>query len=186
MNSLTNKQRGFTIIEVVLVLAIAGLIFLMVFIALPALQRNQRDTDRRATVGKVAAAITTFQSNKRGRLPCTAAGFPLASPACTGAIATADAVAFGRYIDANPAVTGWTAPPSPTQNINGQYTLIGRNNVAALPALSPTIENNIYYVPRADCGTDGTTPTAATSTRKAIVVTALENGNYSSWYCQAV
>ena len=38
------KQQGFTIIEVVLVLAIAGLIFLMVFIALPTLQRNQRDT----------------------------------------------------------------------------------------------------------------------------------------------
>ncbi|OYX35483.1 hypothetical protein B7Z00_05080, partial [Candidatus Saccharibacteria bacterium 32-50-10] len=31
------KQKGFTIIEVVLVLAIAALIFLMVFIALPAL-----------------------------------------------------------------------------------------------------------------------------------------------------
>lgn len=30
------KDRGFTIIEVVLVLAIAALIFLMVFIALPA------------------------------------------------------------------------------------------------------------------------------------------------------
>ncbi|MCL2869540.1 prepilin-type N-terminal cleavage/methylation domain-containing protein, partial [Candidatus Saccharibacteria bacterium] len=34
-------RQGFTIIEVVLVLAIAGLIFLMVFIALPALQRSQ-------------------------------------------------------------------------------------------------------------------------------------------------
>ena len=34
----TNQtKKGFTIIEVVLVLAIAGLIFLMVFIALPAL-----------------------------------------------------------------------------------------------------------------------------------------------------
>ncbi|MBQ3261101.1 type II secretion system protein, partial [Candidatus Saccharibacteria bacterium] len=30
-----NFKKGFTIIEVVLVLAIAGLIFLMVFIALP-------------------------------------------------------------------------------------------------------------------------------------------------------
>ena len=34
-----NSKKGFTIIEVVLVLAIAGLIFLMVFVALPALQR---------------------------------------------------------------------------------------------------------------------------------------------------
>ena len=33
------RKNGFTIIEVVLVLAIGGLIFLMVFIALPALQQ---------------------------------------------------------------------------------------------------------------------------------------------------
>lgn len=63
------KQKGFTIIEVVLVLAIAALIFLMVFIALPALQRNQRDQDRKTVAGKVAAGITTFQSNKRGAQP---------------------------------------------------------------------------------------------------------------------
>ena len=40
-------KSGFTVIEVALVLAIAGMIFLMVFIALPALQRSQRDTSRR-------------------------------------------------------------------------------------------------------------------------------------------
>lgn len=50
-----NKQ-GFTIIEVVLVLAIAGLIFLMVFIALPALQRNQRDTLRKRQVSTLLDA----------------------------------------------------------------------------------------------------------------------------------
>lgn len=32
-----STKKGFTIIEVVLVLAVAGLIFLMVFLALPAL-----------------------------------------------------------------------------------------------------------------------------------------------------
>ena len=42
-----NNKYGFTIIEVVLVLAVAGLIFLMVFIALPTLQRSQRDTQRK-------------------------------------------------------------------------------------------------------------------------------------------
>jgi len=63
------KQKGFTIIEVVLVLAIAGLIFLVVFLALPALQRNQRDTQRRSDVGRALAAIQTYQSNKNGKLP---------------------------------------------------------------------------------------------------------------------
>ena len=39
------KQRGgFTIIEVVLVLAIAGLIMIMVFVALPSMQKAQRNT----------------------------------------------------------------------------------------------------------------------------------------------
>jgi prepilin-type N-terminal cleavage/methylation domain-containing protein len=59
------KQKGFTIIEVVLVLAIAALIFLMVFIALPALQRSQRDTARKSDVGIVAGAVNSFQGNNR-------------------------------------------------------------------------------------------------------------------------
>lgn len=65
----TNKQKGFTIIEVVLVLAIAALIFLMVFIALPALQRSQRDTQRKNDVARVQTAIQNYQSNNRNALP---------------------------------------------------------------------------------------------------------------------
>lgn len=61
-----SRHQGFTIIEVVLVLAIAGLIFLMVFIALPALQRSQRDQARRTDVGLVAAAVKNWRSNNRG------------------------------------------------------------------------------------------------------------------------
>jgi prepilin-type N-terminal cleavage/methylation domain-containing protein len=66
-----NNNKGFTIIEVVLVLAIAGLIFLMVFIALPALQAGQRDTARKSDVSNVSSAVTTFSSANRGRLPST-------------------------------------------------------------------------------------------------------------------
>jgi prepilin-type N-terminal cleavage/methylation domain-containing protein len=67
------KKEGFTIIEVVLVLAIAGLIFLMVFIALPALQRNQRDTARKSDVSNIASAVTSYSSNNRGAFPDTTA-----------------------------------------------------------------------------------------------------------------
>ena len=59
------KQKGFTIIEVVLVLAIAALIFLMVFIALPALQRSQRDTARKNDVSIVSSAVSSWQGNNR-------------------------------------------------------------------------------------------------------------------------
>lgn len=64
-----DNQKGFTIIEVVLVLAIAGLIFLMVFIALPALQRSQRDTQRRNDLSRVQSAIQSYQTSNRGSLP---------------------------------------------------------------------------------------------------------------------
>ena len=67
----TNPQTNpaFTIIEVVLVLAIAGLIFLMVFIALPALQRNQRDTQRKNDMSRLKTTIDSYKSNNRGNLP---------------------------------------------------------------------------------------------------------------------
>ena len=70
-----NKQNGFTIIEVVLVLAIAALIFLMVFIALPALQRSQRDTQRKADIARVQTAIQNYQSNNRNAVPTPNATF---------------------------------------------------------------------------------------------------------------
>ena len=66
------KQKGFTIIEVVLVLAIAALIFLMVFIALPALQRNQRDTQRRSDVGRFASQVQQYSTNNNGAIPSQA------------------------------------------------------------------------------------------------------------------
>ena len=75
MAKICPKKRGFTIIEVVLVLAIAGLIFLMVFIALPALQRSQRNTQRKQDVDRVYAGIIEYQKNNRNRPPCKTYGY---------------------------------------------------------------------------------------------------------------
>jgi prepilin-type N-terminal cleavage/methylation domain-containing protein len=72
-------KDGFTIIEVVLVLAIAGLIFLMVFIALPALQRSQRDTQRRDDIARANTALTQFMTNNRNRVPQFEDGSPSAT-----------------------------------------------------------------------------------------------------------
>lgn len=63
------KNKGFTIIEVALVLGIAGLIFLMVFIALPAVQRNASDAQRRDDIATLLGAIKKYQTNNRGTLP---------------------------------------------------------------------------------------------------------------------
>ncbi len=70
MKKMSNsKRRGFTIIEVSLVLAIAGLIFLMIFVALPALQRNQRDAQRKDDLMTYLEQLKKYQTNNRGNLP---------------------------------------------------------------------------------------------------------------------
>ena len=60
--------EGFTIIEVVLVLAITGLIFLAVFLALPVLQRSIRDRSRKDSVARTVAMIKTYCSNSGHQL----------------------------------------------------------------------------------------------------------------------
>ena len=67
-NNIKSKS-GFTIIEVVLVLAIAGLIFLMVFIAFPGLRRSQRDTQRRSDLANLSTRIIDYQTNNRNQIP---------------------------------------------------------------------------------------------------------------------
>ena len=70
----SSQQPAFTIIEVVLVLAIAGLIFLMVFIALPALQRNQRDAQRKNDMFLFVDAFTRCKSLNKGRCYASSGG----------------------------------------------------------------------------------------------------------------
>jgi prepilin-type N-terminal cleavage/methylation domain-containing protein len=68
------RKSGFTIIEVSLVLAIGGLILMMVFIALPSLQRSQRDAQRREDIISLIENIKKYQQNNRGALPSGESG----------------------------------------------------------------------------------------------------------------
>lgn len=79
------SAQGFTIIEVVLVLAIAGLIFLMVFVAFPALQRSQQDTQRQSDVSRLSTQITNFKTNNTNGIPGASKANDNAKTTVTGA-----------------------------------------------------------------------------------------------------
>lgn len=66
---LHKTQKGFTIIEVLIVLAIAGLIMAIVFFAVPQLQRNSRDNQRQSVANRVSAELTTYSGNNQGTYP---------------------------------------------------------------------------------------------------------------------
>lgn len=111
---LRKKTEGFTIIEVLIVLAIAGLIMLIVFLAVPTLQRNSRNNARNNDASRIASAITECLSNRNGQVSsCNEATkinvgtlsrldaptFPTTAPPSGDYSQTAPAVFFGYQCD---------------------------------------------------------------------------------------
>lgn len=65
-----HNKKGFTIIEVILVLGIAALIILTVFLVVPSLWASQRDAERKTKMTDYIAALKEYQTNNsRGALP---------------------------------------------------------------------------------------------------------------------
>ncbi|HTB49315.1 MAG TPA: type II secretion system protein [Verrucomicrobiae bacterium] len=77
--SSTHNRRitnaGFTIVETLFVLAIAGLILLIVFLALPALERSSRNNQRRQDVSTILEAVSHWELNNSGNIPTAADNF---------------------------------------------------------------------------------------------------------------
>lgn len=103
-----SDQKGFTIIEVMIVLAIAGLIMLVVFLAVPALQRNSRNTTIKNDASALAAGISEYASNNDGTSPTkiTQSGASL----LIGATSTSQATAKVNGSTALGNTTPQTAP----------------------------------------------------------------------------
>lgn len=138
LQKLRSNNKGFTIIEVMIVLAIAGMIILVVLLAIPALQRNARNTAIKNDASAITGGISEFASNNDGAIP-TAAGSSYASgvvtlnngvpvTAATAKVQGSTAVTFGQatvaaytptagniYVDFGakcpPVVSGLTVTP---------------------------------------------------------------------------
>lgn len=160
--NILKKEKGFTIIEVVLVLAIAGLIFMMVFLALPALQRSQRDTQRKQDLSRAMMAINNYTSSNRGSLPTLDSNF----------VKSYLSVGGDTFIDPSGANTVAT-PDAKTYT----FTVSSSKTTPVLPASfdSKDTQNVIYYTTSAVCGAGGG-DTVADGTRKIALRMYLEGG----------
>jgi prepilin-type N-terminal cleavage/methylation domain-containing protein len=69
LKKLRSKSAGFTLVEVVIVLAIAGLIMVIVFLAVNGAQRGRRDTQRKTDASRYLAAAEQFAANNNGVYP---------------------------------------------------------------------------------------------------------------------
>ncbi len=69
MSNLLKKEKGFTLIEIVLVLAIAGLLLVIVFLAVSGAQKSRRDSQRKNDLGRIVSQIESSASNSNGLYP---------------------------------------------------------------------------------------------------------------------
>lgn len=63
------SKNGFTVLEVMFVLAIAGIILMLVLQAIPMLMRNSRNNRRKQDVSVVLEAISHWELNNSGDMP---------------------------------------------------------------------------------------------------------------------
>lgn len=181
-------KKGFTIIEVVLVLAIAGLIFLMVFIALPALQRSQRNTQRRDDYSMLVTAINSYMSSNNGKIGNLLGGEaskqlqPERWVNSTGLDPSGNP--YDVIVYANKAFTfgsdGDNPNPMPSDKLSAKITVDGEEYDPNTPA------SQVFIVIKANCnGRDQNgdpKPANDTANRSFAVYGYLEGGGY---FCQA-
>ncbi|MBQ6510950.1 hypothetical protein IJI94_03255 [Candidatus Saccharibacteria bacterium] len=119
-----------------LVLAIAGLIFLMVFIALPALQRSQRDTQRRDDMSRFMSQIAQFSANNNGKIP-----------------ENADVGSSSKTFEKNYMKQTGNVSTSEWVDPSGQEYIIKYEKITSDKTISGSFDGKtVYYETQAKCG----------------------------------
>lgn len=118
-------QKGFTIIEVLIVLAIAGLILLIVFLAVPALQRNSRNTQRKNDAAALLGGLSEYANNNSGQLPGAVTVVGGIAYFCTSGTCTANDTPAKLGFYNTGTVTMQTTVPTGTLSTDTVYVLKG-------------------------------------------------------------
>ena len=160
------QKKGFTIIEVVLVLAIAGLIFLMVFIALPALQSGQRNTERKDNLSRFVASATEYASNNSGK-----------SPFENTRTTEIDAYIKKYIISTGTEQSQFTDPSGNVYKFVNKGFPASPTNTGIVPDTDTAGDGNVYYVNKAACDQDENRVRAGAGKRQFALLMMLEGGS---------
>lgn len=142
LQNLKKRDKGFTIIEVLIVLAIAGLILLIVFLAVPALQRNAHNTSRKNDVANLLGAMNEYVNNNDGTLPAdqSSLGSGTTATVGTGSTNTANAK-LGLYDAADASIV--SSVPGTFPDVN--HVVIIKGAVCSGTSATTTGASNRNY-----------------------------------------
>lgn len=133
MIHLQTREKGFTLIEIVLVLALAALIIAMVFLALSGAQKSRRDTQRKQALSQIVSQLEQYASNNSGIYPASVAAANTAMASYLYGTSFIDPLTGTIYgtsssvtTSANPVTFSATAaPPSGIAASTVSYSLSG-------------------------------------------------------------
>lgn len=111
--NIKKRNAGFTIIEVLIVLAIAALILLIVFLAVPALQRNSRNTSIKNDVQNVLGGLSEFTGANNGSMPTAIAATTGVVNYTGGSGTNATSIQIQGSTTVTSQTTAYTGTPNP-------------------------------------------------------------------------
>lgn len=150
LKKLQNKEQGFTIIEVMIVLVIAAVILLIVFLAVPALQRNSRNTQKKNVAAGILSAAGEWSNNGNGAIPVST-----------------DAPAILALVNTNSII--------PTGNLFVQTVATTTTAGSAVTVTAANVAlNKATLLTNATCNTTGNGVVAGTSARQVALAYQVE------------
>jgi prepilin-type N-terminal cleavage/methylation domain-containing protein len=161
LTKIKTRKDGFTIVEIMIVMAIIGLMLLAMLLVVPALRRNQRNKQRRDDVGSLITGMGEYATNNSGALPTNATQFGQV----IGTLANnyTDGLARLGYYD-------------PQTEVDYLYS----TSAAATPTLDAS---RVYVRNYAKCNGSTMTTTGATR-RNVVVLFSVETSGATAPQCQ--
>lgn len=169
-------SKGFTIVEVLIVLAIGGLILTIVFYAVPTLERAGRNNQRRQDVNLILEAVSHYEFKDSANFPpdCGSAGNQCTSN--TGGTNPNDN--FLQF--ASKQLSYYTPDILPTG-------VVLTNRSSASPDLGPNTnldQVQVYNYAICDASSPGSAKTAGADYSNIVALFALETASSTAPQCQ--
>lgn len=112
------EQKGFTLIEIIIVLAIAALIILVVLQAVAGAQKSQRDNTRKQEGSRIVSYLTQWASNNGGK-------YPAATDTINTDLSSYDTNLLNKWTVTNANTTAPTSCPTINPDTYQAYYLVG-------------------------------------------------------------
>ncbi|HEY4963383.1 MAG TPA: prepilin-type N-terminal cleavage/methylation domain-containing protein [Candidatus Saccharimonadales bacterium] len=158
------NNKGFTIVETLIVLAIAAVIIIIVLLAVPALQRTSRNSNIKTDATTFGGGVSEYESANGGALPTGISD-------TTGAVTFTGATATKATISGNTITSTATTPTAGTPTSITYSASAGANCTQNGTSCNTVTPGHIAYSLGASCPTPNTgSPISISASASSIAI----------------